>query len=304
MRRQLRKVLAQVRDNHPAELTIPVGDTSFTRVFRPGERLILLGAGHVARPLCRYAADLGFQVTVVDDRPDFACRSRFPEAAAVRCGDFVEEIRDLCVGPQDYVVVITRGHRFDDVCLRELLSGFLPRYLGMMGSRRRVAALFQQLEEDGFPRPLLDRIHAPIGESIGALTVEEIGISIVAQLIRTRRADRRRPEPGETRLLLETPELDTLRFLTRPGSRALLLVLEATGSAPIRSGALMGVDGAMGTAGTIGGGCAEGQALREAFRLLGTGEQRVLTVELNNNLAAEEGMVCGGQMKILLKDLP
>ena len=150
------------------------------RSFRPNERLILLGGGNIAQPLCRYAADLGFSVIVADDRPTFANRPRFPEAHTVYCDRFENAIDRIGIGAGDYVAVITRGHRYDADCLRKILRGTMPKYLGMIGSKRRTAGLLNLLEGEGFDRAQLDAIHTPIGLDIGALSVKEIAISIVA----------------------------------------------------------------------------------------------------------------------------
>lgn len=292
-----------VRGGKSAALTFEAEGTAFIRNFRPPERLILLGGGHIAQPLCRYGADLGFSVTVVDDRPSFACGDRFPEAERVVCDGFPEAIRSLSVGENDYVAVITRGHRHDTDCLRTLLGGPLPRYLGMIGSRRRGAAVLTQLEQEGFARETLERIHTPIGLSINALTVTEIAVSIAAELIQCRRQDVDRRRKGAV-LASEDAEVPLLEHLARaaaPG--ALLIVYETGGSTPVKSGAMMTVDKDFRTAGTIGGGCGENAALTQAWRLIGTGERRCITVDMSNDAAAEEGMVCGGWMKVLIEDI-
>ena len=286
-----------------AARTFEAGGTAYVRHFRPRERLILLGGGHVAQPLCRYAADLDFAVTVVDDRPSFANTRRFPEAAEVICRDFPGALGQLAVNGRDYVAVITRGHRYDADCLRTILAGPFPRYLGMIGSKRRVAGLFRLLEEEGVPRELLDAVHAPIGLPIGALSVQEIGISIAAELVQCRRRETARRSKAAV-LVTEDLELPLLRFLAEdPAPKALLTVYETSGSTPVKSGAMMAVDRAFRTVGTIGGGCSENAVLLDACRLIGTGEDRCVIVDMSNDVAEEEGMVCGGQMKVLIEDL-
>ena len=277
---------------------------TYVRLFRPRERLLLLGGGHVSQPLCRYAADLGFLVTVADDRPDFANRQRFPEADAVICDDFTSVIGQWGISGTDYVAVITRGHRYDADCVRKILSGEArPRYLGMIGSRRRVISLLDMLEDEGFSREDLDRIHAPIGIDIHALTLNEIAVSIAAELIQCRRKDGRRSSK-EALLVSDDIDLPLLERLALDDTpKALLLVYETSGSTPVKSGAMMTVDKALQTVGTVGGGCSEGALLREAFRMIGTGERRCVTVDMSNDVAEEEGMVCGGKMKVLLWDL-
>lgn len=286
-----------------AQISFETDGTTFIRNFRPRERLILLGGGHIAQPLCRYAADLDFSVTVVDDRPSFAHPGRFPEAGSVVCEAFQKAIRDLNIGAQDYVAVITRGHRSDAVCLREILPKAFPKYLGMIGSKRRVISLLNMLEDEGFSRSDLDKIHAPIGVDINALTVKEIAISIIAELIQCRRANIKR-HTKETVLVSEDIDLPLLEFLACDGSpKALLIVYETSGSTPVKSGAMMAVDKNFRAIGTIGGGCSENAILRDAYHLIGTGEERCVTVDMSNDVAEDEGMVCGGKMKVLIKDV-
>ena len=173
----------------------------------------------------------------------------------------------------------------------------------MIGSKRRVIALLQLLEDEGFPRDALDRIHTPIGVAIGALTVKEIAISIVAELIQCRRQKMNR-RSRETILAAEDIDLPLLEFLARDETpKALLTVYETSGSTPVKSGAMMAVGRDFRAVGTIGGGCSENAVLMDAYRLIGTGERRCVTVDMSNDVAEEEGMVCGGQMKVLIEDV-
>ena len=276
---------------------------TYTRRFLPPDRLILLGGGHIAQPLCAMAAMLDFSVVVVDDRPSFANAERFPQAAEVICDAFPAAIRTLAIRQTDYVCCITRGHRWDADCLRQILSGPMPWYLGMIGSSRRVSGLLGLLAEEGVDAARLSEIRAPIGLPIGALTPAEIAVSICAQLV----ARRREPRADSRGILLHqtNTDLEMLRQLAQgDGPRALLLVLSTTGSTPVKSGAMMAVDGAGHSWGTIGGGCSEAAVMTRARRLLGTGESRVVTVDMSNDVAESEGMVCGGTMRVLLEDVP
>ena len=303
MLNKLKEVYRAVAEGKEAALTFTADGEEYLRSFHPPERLILLGCGNIGQELCRYAADLGFTVTAVDERPGFANRTLMPDAAEILCSDFPDAIRRLQITERDYVCVITRGHRFDADCLREILPGAYPRYLGMIGSKRRVALLMKQLESEGFGPDALKRIHAPIGISINALTVKEIAISIVAELIQCRRAglDRR---SKETRLTAEDIDLRLLEFLACDDvPKALLLVYETSGSTPVKSGAMMAVDKVGRTVGTIGGGCGEGAVLKDAYRIIGSGTQCTVTVDMSNDIAEEEGMVCGGEMKVLIADV-
>ena len=162
--------------------------TLYLEAHRPPPELVIVGAGHIARPLCRIGAMLGFRVRVLDDRPEFATRERFPEAEEVRPADFADPFRDVVVGPDSHLVLVTRGHRYDFEALRRLLLGpALPAYVGMVGSRRRVRAALEQLVREEIPRERLLRVHAPIGLDIGAETPEEIALAIAAEIVRVRR---------------------------------------------------------------------------------------------------------------------
>ena len=261
---QFEELYQAVRAGKPTSLTFEAEGTTYIRNFRPEERLILLGGGHIAQPVCRYAADLGFSVTVVDDRPSFANRTRFPYANEILCDAVPDALRTLKVNESDYIAVITRGHRYDADCLRAILPGTFPYYLGMIGSKRRVIALLQLLEDEGFPRDALDRIHTPIGVAIGALTVKEIAISIVAELIQCRRQKMNR-RSRETILAAEDIDLPLLEFLARDETpKALLTIYETSGSTPVKSGAMMAVGRDFRAVGTIGGGCSENAVLMDA----------------------------------------
>lgn len=162
--------------------------TLYAEVHRPPARLFIVGAGHIAVPLARVASLLGFPVVVLDDREEFAAGDRFPDAD-VRRTDFADPFREMRPSAADFVVLVTRAHRYDFDCLRDLLAGpTSARYIGMVGSRRRVRAAFTALLEEGVPVDRLAKVHAPIGVEIGAETPEEIAVSIAAELVAARRS--------------------------------------------------------------------------------------------------------------------
>jgi xanthine dehydrogenase accessory factor len=148
--------------------------------------LYIFGAGHVSQFVSRIAAMCDFDVTVVDDRADFANRERFPEASGVMAEDFMEACAGLSWTGREYVVILTRGHKHDAVVLEEVLRRPL-HYVGMIGSRRKNRMVMDYLKGKGFEEDLLKTVHAPIGIDIGSETPAEIGVSIVAQLIKARR---------------------------------------------------------------------------------------------------------------------
>lgn len=161
-------------------------------------RLVIVGAGHIARPLCRLAAEVGYQVVVLDDRPEYARQEYFPDAAEVVSGDYTEHLPRLAQAPACSVVLVTRGHKHDQDCLRLMVDRPLD-YLGMIGSQRRIDAVYTELVEEGFALERLRAVHAPIGLEIGAHTPAEIAVSILAQMIKVRRLPQEAPRAARGR---------------------------------------------------------------------------------------------------------
>jgi xanthine dehydrogenase accessory factor len=154
------------------------------------QRLIIVGAGHIAVPLSTLGAMLGFHVTVIDDRASFANRERFPAADEIIVKPFKAAIESLALDGHCYLISVTRGHAFDEEAVRAALMqpcGFV----GMIGSRRRVKATLERIGESGVPAARLDDVHAPLGVAIGGETPEEIAVSIIAEIIRERRTQAR-----------------------------------------------------------------------------------------------------------------
>jgi len=158
----------------------------FIEPIDPAPSLYIVGAGHVGHQLGRLAPALGFRVHVVDDREKFANRERFPEAASIAVEDIPSWITQADLPDSAMVVVLTRGHRQDYDAVRAL-AGRPLRYVGLIGSRAKVAKLVERALEEGLPPDWLRTLHAPIGLDIGAVTPEEIAVSILAELIAVRR---------------------------------------------------------------------------------------------------------------------
>jgi xanthine dehydrogenase accessory factor len=158
----------------------------FIEPIEPAPRLYILGAGHVGFQLGRLAPALGFRVHVIDDREKFANRQRFPEADEVMVDSIPEWTARTAIPANSYVVVLTRGHRQDYDAVRAL-AGREFRYVGLIGSRAKVARLTDRLLEDGVDPGWLRALRAPIGLDIGAITPEEIAVSILAELVAVRR---------------------------------------------------------------------------------------------------------------------
>ncbi len=158
----------------------------FVEPVLPPALLYLFGAGHVALNVCKTASTAGFDVIVADDRSSYATRERFPQAHEVHAMDFDETVQIFDPNESSYVVIVTRGHR-DDMRLLRWAVQTRARYVGMIGSKRKVIGIFKTLREEGIPEHLFDRVHAPIGIDIGAVTPEEIAVAITAELIAFRR---------------------------------------------------------------------------------------------------------------------
>jgi xanthine dehydrogenase accessory factor len=139
----------------------------------------------VASQIAPLAARVGFQVVVIDDRAEFADPARFPEAHQVIQAPFEGLMEQLSVDPASYLVIVTRGHSHDKEVLAQALDTD-ARYVGMIGSNRKIGIIFNRLREEGISQERLDRVHSPIGIDIGAETPEEIAVSIVAELIEVR----------------------------------------------------------------------------------------------------------------------
>ena len=245
--------------------------------FCPQPKLFICGGGHVAKEVAVLAAHLDFAVTVMDDRADLANRERFPNAQRVIC-DSYDNLKQY-LEPDACYVVVTPDHKADLQCV----SAILPtsyRYLGMIGSRKKVAATFTHLLEAGFTQEQIDTVFAPIGLSIGAVTPAEIAVSILAQIIQEKN---KRHAASADRELLEVKEKGVLCIIT-----------EKHGSAPRGVGSMMfvGDDKALGS---IGGGEPEYLAIRYARDHAQFSIQELV---LNNRSANGLDMICGGTIKV------
>ena len=159
----------------------------FFEVMLEPPKLIVVGAGHIAVPLVQIAKVLDFHVTVIDDRLLYANRERFPAADEVLVGDMAQMLKEMRLTPSCYIVLITRGHKYDEPCLREILHS-KAKYIGMIGSKRRIKACFQRFrDEEKIAEEVIERVYAPIGLDIATETPPEIALSILAEVIKIRR---------------------------------------------------------------------------------------------------------------------
>lgn len=264
----------------------------FFEVLGRSSRLIVCGGGHVALSIVNLAKLLHIKVTVIEDRPMFANQARQAGADEVICDSFAHALEAIEGDLDTYFVIVTRGHRYDKVCLEAILNKNYA-YVGMMGSRSRVRLLKQAMAEEGFSEEQLLSLHAPIGLDIHSETPEEIAVSILGEIISVKNA----------RKCSEGYSDEVLEGLRKPGRKALATIIMRKGSAPRQIGTKMVIFADGTSKGTIGGGCAEAELMRKARTLLSeeTPEPALIRVNMTNQDAEQEGMVCGGIQDVLLE---
>ena len=253
--------------------------------------LVLCGAGHVSVCTAKIAKMVGFRVTVIDDRTEFANRDRFPDADEIISLPFIEAL-DSVSDVNTYYVIVTRGHKDDRTCLETILRKPFA-YCGMIGSKAKIKAVFDHMRASGYSDELLAKVHSPIGLSIGAETPEEIAVCIVGEVILVKNGAKRCTEWDDA--LLEA--IETLRE-----PYAMVTLIEKRGSAPRSTGARMIVktDGTI--ISSIGGGFGEFEASERAGEMLKSGPSVMrYTCKMNNTDAAQKGMICGGEIEILIQ---
>lgn len=244
------------------------------------ERLIICGGGHVSLALAHMTSILDFDITVIDDREEFANKERFPMVSQVLCMGFEEALDQLGSRADDYYVIVTRGHAFDRDCLAHVLRGKYA-YAGMIGSKGKVAAVMKSLLSEGFPQEQLDGVHSPIGIKLGGQSPAEVAVSIAAELVAERARIGSMPPPAPSE---------------EPG--VLVTIVSKKDSAPRGEGTWMLVrpDGSI--LGTVGGGAAEHKARQDALKLWNGEDIPTRQVyDLSPN-AADLGMVCGGIIEV------
>jgi xanthine dehydrogenase accessory factor len=177
--------LTSLNEKKCRTIDIEDGVRVFFDVLASENRLLVCGAGHIAVPLAHFCREVGFKVSVLDDRADFANPARFPDCDIIT-EEFSIALRNFPMNSSTYVVVITRGHEHDADCLLEILKKE-PAYIGLIGSRRRVRFVLEMLEKKGIPKERLQEVFTPIGTPIGGESPGEIALSITAELVCVRR---------------------------------------------------------------------------------------------------------------------
>lgn len=180
----------------------------FVEPILPTPYLYIFGAGHVSLALSKIASQTGFSTVVIDDREAYANRERFPEAAEIYADEYESIFQRLAPNSSSFIIAVTRGHRDDMRVLRWAVET-RARYLGMIGSKRKVITVCRELEKEGVPREKFARLHAPVGLAIGAATPEEIAVAVVAEMIAVRRhAEGKLPHMRWTQETADTSETE------------------------------------------------------------------------------------------------
>ena len=287
-----------------ANIKINDEESVLAEVFKREHRLIVFGAGHVGYHLCHFASKVGFNTIVVDDRPYFANKEKFGDDIQVICNTFENTFEILDIHEEYYFVIVTRGHKHDKFCLEKILSLDELNYIGMIGSKRRVKIMKEELIEEGYSKEKIENIYSPIGLNIGAVTPEEIAISILAEIISVKRIGKLavKNEPIKVSNSCELNK-DVLEALAKSQNEkmSLVTVISTKGSTPRKAGSKMIVYDSGKIIGTIGGGCAEAKIIKDAALMAGSKNLKIETIDMTGEIAEEEGMVCGGKMTVLIE---
>ena len=286
-----RELAEEIRELPPERAGILewAGMRVFLEQISGGRKLVICGAGHVALSVIRLCLTLGFEITVIEDREEYAAKAREAGAHRVVCRPFGEALDGIAGDFSTSFVIMTREHAHDAECLRRILRK-PSAYTGMMGSRSRTDQIRRQMLEEGFDARKTEQLHMPIGLPIGSRTPGEIAVSVAAELISVLNA----AAPGEG-----FPEGMPEELAGRPQG-ILAMIVEKKGEAPRRPGTKMLVRSDGSFLGTVGGGYAEvlilrtaGQMIREACR-----KSRLVTVSMKKG-----DMHCGGEITVFLMPL-
>ncbi|MEJ8553037.1 XdhC family protein [Tepidibacter sp. Z1-5] len=153
----------------------------FIKIFRPKEKIIIAGGGHIGLKLYEISKTLGLHTVIIDDREEFVSKDRFPQAQELICGNIYEGLKNYDINQNTYVVIVTRGHEYDEDALRAVIDKN-PGYIGMIGSKKKVKYTFDNLRQDGVDEEFIQRVYAPIGLDINGNSPAEIALNIMTQI--------------------------------------------------------------------------------------------------------------------------
>ncbi|MDC7243857.1 MAG: XdhC family protein [Sphaerochaetaceae bacterium] len=275
-----------------------INDGEYLCEFISGKlELVMCGGGHIGNAIYKLALMLDYKITIIEDRSDFCTPELYPKANLI-LGDYSEELNKLDLS-NCAIVIATRGHKHDKTCLETALSKKNYKYLGMIGSKSKVAATKNEILNEIKNNKLdcseeeLNSIYSPIGININAQTPQEIAISIVAEIIKATKMDKNQIEL----------DVELLRKLAKANNPFVVArIIEKHGSAPREQGSFLAVFSNGKTEGTIGGGAIEYQVIKDSKELLNNKNKnsQLFYHDLSNSKASKLGMICGGNVKVLL----
>lgn len=254
-------------------------------------QLVIFGGGHIGLELYHMGVRLGHSITIIDDRQEYCNTERFPQARCL-CTEYAEVFASEQPWIRPYFIITTRGHAYDKLCLQGVL-GLPHSYIGMIGSKTKIAKTFSDLRLQGFSEEQLAGVHAPIGLDINAVTASEIALAILGQII------------AHYRLSKNSVRLDQ-QILHRQAtgeSHILARIVAKKGSAPCEIGfqLVRFPDGSL--AGTVGGGVIEAEVIRALHQMAENThlEDRIQRFSLDARKAGSLGMICGGEVEVLFQ---
>ena len=264
------------------------------------KKIVICGAGHVSIPMIQIGKMLDCHVTCVEDRPFFANNAKQAGADKVICESFEKALLELKSDIDTYFIIVTRGHRWDQECLR-VIANKPHAYIGLMGSKRRVRIIKDRLIEEGLSKDILESVYTPIGLDIKAETPAEIAVAVMAEIISVKNQKSRNMGFPQDILYSILGYLEYEKIKDTP--KVLATIVMRKGSAPREVGTKMIIlkDGK--GIGTIGGGCVEADVIRKAREMILEEEPQAVLyrVELTEDEAADEGMVCGGILDVFME---
>lgn len=267
----------------------------FCEVLGCEKRLIICGGGHISIPIIKIGNMLDFKVTVLEDRPSFADIVRKAEADIVICDQFIRGLQQIEGNKDTYFVIVTRGHKYDQVCLEKIIYKE-NAYIGMIGSRARVKKVKEELIQKGIDKDRIEKVFTPIGLKINAETPSEIAVAIVAEIIKIKNETKQ--SEGYSKEIVNA-------VLNNYGQIGLAIatIISKKGSAPRQVGAKMLVLENGTIIGTIGGGCVESDIIQKALQVIKNKKSIIYSVDLTGQYVEDEGMFCGGKVDILIEGI-
>lgn len=272
------------------------GGKIFVEFLRHDYSAVVCGAGHVSIAIVKMCRLLDLPVTVIDDRLEFVNNAKAAGADKVIYEPFEKALDKINGDDGTFFIIVTRGHRYDQVCLENIIKKE-NAYIGMIGSRLRVGKVLDYLAEKGIPKEDLDKVYTPIGLRIGAETPAEIAVSVMAEIIEVKNRKSGSGSYGEELLDCILGE----KYKDMP--KAAVTIVSRRGSAPRDVGTKMIVlkDGTM--IGTIGGGCVEAELRQKAFNAIDSRKCQLVKVDMTGTEAEDDGMVCGGIVEVFVEPI-